>query len=379
MNLETQIHDYETGGGEIYTPPPEVEKQIRKWFGQRLYQVVGQHPWTHKLVGYLSHNTQMLDGILQGRMRDAGMTDQDIRALYEQYDFQTSHELFTFNHPREQFGNKETEHLLPSDGFLSHEAIDQKGYSKILNGVRVDIAKMLGFNMSDIPSSLDTIQGEGRKVSIMRKIQPVLSKLIQDPTSGLSGYHDLAILKPEHKHVCSVPLKSKLKFMYRVGMDGQLYPHDQGVINLSEKVYSTDPAFVRESGMNVFDGNQRMVFVMEAEIGGKKMEYIMVAHAASLVSGIEPLINIGDTITPGELLFNFHQGSSLSVLLPRQFFEHFEFIQALESQTTNGNLLKVLEGQRVYVPKGVQGSLRVNSNTNFVVGMDEDRLVREKA
>lgn len=383
------IHDYESGKSEAYVPPFEIQlltdfhpdvSEIMQW--------IGSHPGLHKFIGMLSHKTKAFNGTLQSRMIKSGMSKDDVRQFCEKHDFKSSHELFTFNHAREHFGNGVDEPVLPSDGYLSHTPIEpiyrfsdgkialDSLESSILQGVNVDISTMLGVSLSTTPCDTSILLDINLKDQVKRYVKPVLNNLFED-SSTLRGYHDLAILKPEHKHVCSVPLQSRVKFMYRVGMTGELYPHNQGVIRIDhEPVYSTDPSFVNKTDKPIFDGNQRMVFVMETEVGDKKMDYIMVAHAASLVSGIEPVVKIGDTIKPGEILFKFHQGSSLSTLWPRQFFEHFEFVAPLLQQTINGHLLKVLEGQRVYVPKGTVHEFQMNRSTRFVPSADGGNLVR---
>ena len=137
------------------------------------------------------------------------------------------------------------------------------------------------------------------------------------------GFHDLAILKPYQKHVCTVPKECRVSAVYRVGCEGKIYPAEMLGHRISdEPVFSTDPAFAMatKDRLNIFDGNQRMVFVLETDIEGVKMKFVMIAHAATLVSGIQSMVQVGDHINPKEILFKFYQGSSLSTLWPKEFF-----------------------------------------------------------
>jgi hypothetical protein len=240
---------------------------------------------------------------------------------------------FSENHERTHHANGENIPVLPSDGYLTRSEISEEGISTVLGHLEIDIKRMLG---------LTQLTEEPLDPAFQNEMEGSLGNL-------KGGQHDLAILKPRHKHCCTVPFKSTVKNIYRVGKDGSILP-DKIVDNkIHEEKYSTDPKFSRENpDLHIFDGNQRMVFVLETEIDGKPMEYTMVAHAAAFVSGIESLVNKGQEISPKTPLFNFHQGSSLSTIWPKEFHEKFQSRKKIEEKTTNNKVLEVLEGQVIY-------------------------------
>ncbi|GEM_PF-5263450 len=231
--------------------------------------------------------------------------------------------------------------VLPSDGHLTRSEIPEEGISTVLGHIKIDIQKMLGLTQRpEEPHELCNLEFQEE---VLKEMEELFKKFKE-------GQHDLAILEPGHKHICTVPFKSTVKNIYRVGKDGSILPNKISNHKIDEEKYSVDIAFAQEnSDLNIFDGNQRMVFVLETEIDGEPMEYTMVAHAAAFVSGIESLVEVGDTISPGKnMLFKFHQGSALSILWPKEFCEKFKTLPDIETLTTKNRVLEVLEGRIIY-------------------------------
>ncbi len=296
MNENIVVTNYETKEKHLYVPPKEIRILLQKHPAlQAIATKIGANPVLQKLVGNIIGT-----------------------------------ESFSVNHKRTHHADGINTPVLPSDGYLTRSEISDEGISTVLGHLEIDIKRMLGLSQDS---------------------DSVFHKEIGNKFKNIKGgQHDLAILKPQHKHCCSVPFRSTVKNIYRVGKDGSILPDKIANNKIHEKTYSTDPEFARVNAddLNIFDGNQRMVFVLETEIDGEPMEYMMVAHAAAFVSGIESLINNGQEISPGTPLFKFHQGSSLSTLWPKEFCEKFQTLPEVEALTTKNKVLEVLEGQVIY-------------------------------
>ena len=253
-------------------------------------------------------------------------------------------ESFSENRERTHHADEINTPVLPSDGYLTRSEISE-GASTVLSDHEINIKEMIGLTQPP-----EKVGRKKRKLFDAEFQENIQNEMADRFPNFEGGQHDLAILKPEHKHVCTLPLKSIVKNIYRVGNDGAIFPDDIPNNKIpKEKVYSTDPEVVRNGKFKIFDGNQRMVFVLETIIDGETMEYMMVAHAAAFVSGIESLVEEGDTISPGkDMLFKFHQGSSLSTLWPKEFCEKFKTLPDVEALTTKNKVLEVLEGQVIY-------------------------------
>ncbi len=311
MSQEIVVTNYETGEEFNYVPPAEIKILLKKdETFRKVALAIGINPVLQKLWGNIFGK-----------------------------------ENFAENHPREHHGDSINTPVLPSDGYLTRSNITD-GKSTVLGNIPIDIKKMVGLYRS--PTKLPRRKKKIANSEFQKSIQTEMESLFSDFEGGT---HDLAILKPEHKHVCTVPFRSAVKQIYRVGNDGSIFPDKIPHHKIpNEKVFSTDPIVALNSSdqLKIFDGNQRMVFLLETIIDDKPMEYLMVAHAAAFVGGIESLVEPGKEIAPKGPLFKFHQGSSLSTIWPKEFSEKFQTLPEIEALTTKNRVLEVLEGQVIY-------------------------------
>jgi len=345
-----------------YVPPKEIQLLVGEGVRTELMKVLGTLDLAQKLLGYIVNNSNVMTPHLTKHATPA------VLAELKKHDFNSSDEVFNYNYERVQFGDEDCS-LAPCDGFFSHQRIYKENdvlESQLFNAIDIDVLKMLGMK-EDIMSKVMHSYTKEEVLSLADET----SKIIDDLEGG---YHDLFILKPEDKHVISIPMESSLKMSYRIDRDGSL--HSVAIhtpIVGKGKTFSTDPYYaIKNPDESIIDGNPRMVFILTTNIDGEDIDYIMIAHSAAFVRGVESLVEHGDSFSPGDNILKFHFGSSISVIYPKQLLKYRQLVPGLENKTRDGSLLKVQEGEVLYLPQELsQGeTVQVNPNKHISIGSD---------
>jgi len=340
MQTNLNIHSYETGEKSFYAPPPAI-KTLLNWdegtLPQEVIEFIATLSLIHKLYGYVQCNTRLL------LKRIIEKLPPETQRFLSEYEFNSADEVFTYNYERQHFGD-DTCVVSASDGYLYHAEIIKNLESddlimKLFTGREHLLREMLGLP-KDSDNNLESFEG---------------------------GFYDVTVLEPEHKHVITVPMKSIIKDMYLVDEKQNIYPCTDDKKVKKKKMFPTNPAYaLKYSNKKIIDGNLRLVCLLEGEINGEKIDYIMIGHTAAFVSGIESIREKGDTIEPGEILFKFHIGSTVSTIYPKTFFDHMQFIPELKKKTSGQNLLELEEGNVLYVPKNLKNKTIAVNKTKEV-------------
>lgn len=337
-----QINHLETKEKEPYIPPPEIQLMMKNGVMGNIIRRVAPGPLASKAVGALTlRRRQGVSEFVASLPPKDQLVAENL--LRENPDLSREF-LFGYNYPRTHWAGGKKAPVLPSDGMLTRSSI-QAHTSEVLGTVEIDLLNMLG--LGDQVPPCPQPKSQWHYPSFQEQIYMRMKAKMENYNGGL---HDLAILRSFHKHCCTVPLNGKVELMYRVDSEGRIFPHDLPRFRLpAEKLYPTDPEFVARSKWNIYETNQRMVFVIKPD--KYNFEYIMVAHGDIFARGIQPLVGEGQKAKTTRPLFRFIEGSSVSVIWPQVFRNRFAPRSDVIQISTGNNVLGVLQGQQIYHPK----------------------------
>lgn len=329
IEKQLQVYNYESGETNPYVPPTLI-RLIQKY---KIIANVTATPLLQKTLSVVFSSEFARKWLLEEFLKNK-VSQKDRLELEKAWEQLNSQQLFHFLYKnRAPESSSEYSFLKPSDGKTVMSEV-KNGIANILNH-QVPLSELFGVDKS--PKSL--LHGSNEVAIELDKFN--------------GGRYFLTCLEPEEMHTYLGPIPGECISVYRVGMEGELYPGDLESHFINEKVFSTNMHLnFNNPNTELFRGNQRLVFFFECTMSdGTKLPVLLAGHAATNVRGNEPLVKPGDKIERWTQIGNFRQGSAVSFAIPGKMLDYLEVRPKLATKMTRGVVLDAHAGVELLKPK----------------------------